>query len=64
MSVLVLALAGSGTLSAQMAENSRAAGLEQCVEETGYMRKNLKPVRFGLGNTSREIASSSKFNKD
>lgn len=39
-----LTLIGVGTVSAQMPGNSKAAGLEQCVEETGYMRKNHMEV--------------------
>lgn len=39
-----LALSGFGGVSAQIAGSSEAAGLEQCVEETGFMRKNHMEV--------------------
>ena len=31
-------------MSAQIADSSKAAAMEQCVEETGYMRKNHMEV--------------------
>lgn len=41
-----LALSGVGTVAADMPAGSRAASLEQCVEETGYMRRYHMEVLF------------------
>lgn len=35
-----LAVAGAGNLNAEVTANSKAAGLQQCVEPTEFMRKN------------------------
>ena len=50
-----LALSGFGGVSAQIAGSSKAAGLEQCVEETGFMRKNhMEVLLHQRDNTMRQ----------
>ena len=49
-----LVLSGMGVAYAQIA-GSRAAGLEQCVEETGFMRKNhMEVLLHQRDRTTRE----------
>ena len=42
----LLAVAGAGNLNAQVTANSKAAGLQQCVEPTEFMRKNHMEILF------------------
>jgi hypothetical protein len=46
MLLFMLAAAGAGSLNAQVTANSKAAGLQQCVEPTEFMRKNHMEILF------------------
>ena len=55
MLYLSLALSAIGIAYADPIDNSRAAGLEQCVEETGFMRKNhMEVLLHQRDNTTRQ----------
>ena len=44
--MLLSLLAAAGNLNAQITANSKAAGLQQCVEPTEFMRKNHMDILF------------------